>query len=108
MDDEDTEVAVHCVESGEDVPAKTRMERVYAILVGGVGADGVDVHGDGHGNETSTGHGGDPRRTRTRSLQGRAVAFANRVNALALRIAGLPAFRQRQEDVFKVLSGVGA
>ncbi|KAF5327568.1 hypothetical protein D9619_003921 [Psilocybe cf. subviscida] len=107
MDDEDTEVAVHCVENGEDIPAKTRMERVYGILVGGVGTDGMAGEGEDDDHERGAGYGGDPRRTRTKSLQGRAVAFANRVNALALRIAGLPAFRQRQEDVFKVLSGVG-
>lgn len=40
-------------------------------------------------------------------MQRHKVASANPVNALVLRIAGLPALRQRQGDVFKVLSGVG-
>ena len=46
------------------------------------------------------------RRRRT-STEGRAVAFANRINALALGMTKLRAFRERQEMVFKVLAGVG-
>jgi len=43
-----------------------------------------------------------------RSVEGRAVAFANRVNELALRMTRLKQFRDRQEDVFKVLGGIGS
>lgn len=43
-----------------------------------------------------------------RSAEGRAVGFANRINALALGMTKLRAFKERQNDVFKVLAGVGA
>ncbi|KAH9037336.1 hypothetical protein EDB84DRAFT_1587946 [Lactarius hengduanensis] len=42
-----------------------------------------------------------------RSAEGRAVAFANRVNALALSMTRLPQFRERQAEVFRVLAAVG-
>ncbi|PSR71212.1 hypothetical protein PHLCEN_2v12866 [Hermanssonia centrifuga] len=45
-------------------------------------------------------------RRRTTSTENRAVAFANRINALALGMTKLRAFRERQEAVFKVLVGV--
>jgi hypothetical protein len=43
-----------------------------------------------------------------RSVEGRAVAFTNRVNALALGLTRLKAFKERQRDVFKVLAGIGS
>ncbi|TFK71928.1 hypothetical protein BDN72DRAFT_957657 [Pluteus cervinus] len=43
---------------------------------------------------------------RGRSIEGRSVAFANRVNALSLSLTKLRAFRDRQGDVFKVLMSV--
>ncbi|KAJ7905739.1 hypothetical protein B0H14DRAFT_3420895 [Mycena olivaceomarginata] len=43
-----------------------------------------------------------------RSVEGRAVSFTNRVNALSLGMTKLRAFRERQDDVFKVLAGIGA
>ena len=42
-----------------------------------------------------------------RSVEGRAVAFANGVNAVALGITRFPQFRERQAEVFKVLAAVG-
>jgi len=47
------------------------------------------------------------RRDGRRSTEGRAVAFANRVNALALAMTRLPQFKERQDEVFRVLAGVG-
>ena len=44
----------------------------------------------------------DPRR----SVEGRAIAFANRINSLALGMTKLRAFRERQEEVFRVLASV--
>ena len=81
-----------------------RHERVREILERGVGharrASDVGRGGDGEDE-------GAMRRRRT-STEGRAVAFANRINALALGMTGLRAFRERQEMVFKVLAGVGS
>ena len=42
-----------------------------------------------------------------RRAEGRAIAFANRVNALALGMTRVPQFRERQAEVFRVLSAVG-
>ena len=43
---------------------------------------------------------------RRRSVEGRAIILANRVNALALGMLKLRAFRDRQHEVFKILAGV--
>ncbi|KAG5645103.1 hypothetical protein DXG03_006917 [Asterophora parasitica] len=91
IEEEDNEAAVRAVERGEDVPL-SRLERVSRMLEGGVGyAEGRVEEEEGR-----------------RSVSGRAVAFANRVNALSLGMTRLRAFRERQEDVFKVLAGIGA
>ncbi|KAI0035375.1 hypothetical protein K488DRAFT_43367 [Vararia minispora EC-137] len=87
IEEQDTEEAMRRAAAGEDVPAP-RLERVRAMLERGAGHD-VAERGGG-----------------CQSVEGRAVAFANRVNALALNMTRLPAFRERQEEVFKVLSGV--
>jgi len=90
MEEEDTMEAVRLVSEGREGDVRPpRLERVRLLLERGAG------HDAGRGN------GG------RRSTEGRAVAFANRVNALALSITRLPQFRQRQDDVFRVLAGVG-
>jgi hypothetical protein len=90
MEEEDTMEAVRLVSEGREGDVRApRLERTRLLLERGVG------HDAGRGN------GG------RRSTEGRAVAFANRVNALALSITRLPQFRQRQDDVFRVLAGVG-
>ena len=43
-----------------------------------------------------------------RSVEGRAVSFANRINSLSLGMTRLKAFRERQEFVFKILAGIGS
>ena len=48
------------------------------------------------------------RRGGRRSVEGRAVAFANKVNALGLALTKLKPFKERQEYVFKVLGGIGS
>ena len=45
---------------------------------------------------------GSPRR----SLSGTTIQIANRINALALRLMQLPAFREKQAELFKTLQGV--
>ena len=84
IEEEDTMEAIRLVqEDREGEVAVPRLER---------GA-GYDVDGGGNG-----GH---------QSMEGRAVAFANRMNALALAMMRLPQFKERQDEVFKVLAGVG-
>ncbi|KAG6897065.1 hypothetical protein C0993_007808, partial [Termitomyces sp. T159_Od127] len=85
IQEEDTQAAVWFLQRGEEVPS-LRMERVRRILLEGVWEGG---------------------RSR-RSVQGKTVAFANRINALSLGMTRLRAFRERQGEVFKVLAGVGS
>ncbi len=89
--EEDTEIAIRLAQEGEEVPL-TRLDRVGIILEEGIG------------NERERREAKEGRR----SVQGRAVAFANRINALSLGMTKLKAFRERQEDVFKVLTGIGS
>jgi hypothetical protein len=87
VEEEDNESAMRLAERGESIPA-TRMERVRVMLEGGIGADVGDVDG-------------------RRSVEGRAVAFVNRINALSLGLTRLKAFRERQDEVFRVLKSIG-
>lgn len=89
VEEEDTEEAMKLAQAGKDIPPP-RMERMKLMLEEGVGHDARQ--------------GSDGRR----SVEGRAVAFANRVNALALGMTRLKAFRERQKDVFKILAGIGS
>ncbi|ETW83467.1 hypothetical protein HETIRDRAFT_433935 [Heterobasidion irregulare TC 32-1] len=100
----DTEEALRRAARGEEVPPP-RLERVRAMLERGVGACEGRRHGEGEG-EGGAGTGGSA--SGRRSVEGRAVAFANRVNGLALGLTRLRAFRERQDEVFAVLAGVGA
>ncbi|KAI0707673.1 hypothetical protein C8Q76DRAFT_128200 [Earliella scabrosa] len=102
MEEADSTATVAALQRGEEPPVP-RLERVYEILERGVGhAHRASDVGRETGDEV-----GDLRRRRT-STEGRAVAFANRINGLALGMTKLQAFRQRQEMVFKVLAGVGS
>jgi hypothetical protein len=90
IEEEDTMEVIRLVQEGrEGEVAVPRLERARLLLERGAG---YDVDG---------GNGG------RRSAEGRAVAFANRVNALALAMTRLPQFKERQDEVFKVLAGVG-
>lgn len=86
IEEEDTMMAIRLVQEGRDGEvAVPRLERARLLLERGVGYD-VD--------------------SGRQSAEGRAVAFANRVNALALAMTRLPQFKERQDEVFRVLSGV--
>ncbi|KAM6490147.1 hypothetical protein JOM56_014339 [Amanita muscaria] len=85
----DNNSAMECASRGEEMPDPV-MDRVKVILELGVG------------HEREGGRGG-----RT-SFEGRAVTFANRINALSLAMTKLRAFRERQEQVFKILAGIGS
>ena len=91
IEEEDTMEAVRLVQEGCNEVPVPRLERARLLLERGAGYD-VGERGGSCGR---------------RSAEGRAVAFANRVNALALAMTRLPQFRERQDDVFKVLAGVG-
>ncbi|KAM5539206.1 hypothetical protein V8D89_007079 [Ganoderma adspersum] len=99
MEEEDSAATVRALQRGDAEMPVPRHERVREILERGVGhvRRASDLGGEDEGAM---------RRRRT-STEGRAVAFANRINALALGMTGLRAFRERQETVFKVLAGVG-
>ncbi|VDB83987.1 unnamed protein product [Peniophora sp. CBMAI 1063] len=88
MEEQDTEEAMRRAAAGEDIPPP-RLERVKTML----------EHGVAYERQGAVGR---------ESPEGRAVAFANRINALAIRMTELPAFRQRQNEVFNVLKGVAS
>ncbi|PBK76040.1 hypothetical protein ARMSODRAFT_950413 [Armillaria solidipes] len=91
LEAEDDRIAMQYAQQGRDIPAP-RMERVRKILEEGVG------YSDRHRDEENG----------RRSVEGKAVAFANRINALSLGMTRLKAFRERQEYVFTVLAGIGS
>lgn len=92
---EDNSDAIEIISRGGE-PPEPRMERTRQVLENGVG-----YNRRRRGSE-------DDRNASRRSLQGRAVTLANRINALALSMTRLKAFRDRQNDVFSVLAGLGA
>ncbi|KAH9927451.1 uncharacterized protein BXZ73DRAFT_48924 [Epithele typhae] len=102
MEERDSEATVEALSAGEAPPAP-RLERVYEILERGIGY----AHREEDVGRRSQ-DGSEQMRRRRGSTEGRAVAFANRINALALGMTKLQAFKQRQDMVFKVLAGVGS
>ncbi|KAF7304967.1 hypothetical protein MKEN_01211400 [Mycena kentingensis (nom. inval.)] len=90
IEEDDNEVAMKCAQRGKPIPP-TRMDRVRLMLEKGVGYA----------------HTRDESEQGRRSVEGRAVSFTNRINALSLGLTRLKAFKERQADVFKVLSGIG-
>ena len=95
MDEEDNQHAMKLAQQGrsDDIPPLTRLDRVRLMWEKGVGYENDDDDGVGSGR---------------RSVEGRAVTFANKVNALGLALTRLKPFRERQEYVFKVLGGIGS
>ncbi|KAK1235063.1 hypothetical protein PQX77_001728 [Marasmius sp. AFHP31] len=94
LEEEDTRTALEFAQRGDgtgELPP-TRMDRARSMLENGVGCE---------------------QRTREeeagrRSPAGRAVSFVNRINGLSLAMTTLKAFRERQDQVFKVLAGIGS
>jgi hypothetical protein len=92
---EDDADAIEIISKG-GVPPEPRIERTKKVLENGVGY-----------NRRRSRGGEDPNSNRL-SVRGRAVTLANRINALALGMTRLKAFRDRQNDVFTVLAGLGS
>lgn len=88
---EDDADAIKIISKG-GMPLEPRMERTKQVIENGVGYC-----------SRRSGDGGNRR-----SLEGRALTLANRINALALGMTRLKAFRDRQNDVFIVLAGLGS
>ena len=91
ISEEDDEHAMQLLAEGRDeelAASVTRMDRLKRMLERGVGAE-----------EAESPNG------RTMSLKGTTIQLANKINALALRMTQLPAFRERQTDIFKIVSG---
>lgn len=99
----DTEAAIEAAQRGEE-PGVTRLEHLERILQEGVGYDRSDACSSTC--ERPNGHGGCEHLVRRESVEGRTVAFSNRINALALNIAKIKTFRERQSEVFEILSAV--
>ncbi|KIK53977.1 hypothetical protein GYMLUDRAFT_49055 [Collybiopsis luxurians FD-317 M1] len=91
LQEADDATAMKYAARGQDIPTP-RMERVKQMLLEGVGCS--TQHRDGENGR--------------RSVEGRAVAFANRINGLSLGLTHLKAFKDRQDQVFKVLAGIGS
>lgn len=92
---EDNADAIKIISRGGE-PPEPRMERTKQVLESGVGYSRHRRDGE------------DDRDAGRRSVEGRAVTLANRINALALGMTRLKAFRDRQNDVFSVLAGLGS
>ena len=94
MDEEDNQHAMKLAQQGlsDDIPL-SRLDRVRLRLEKGVGYDDTNR---------------DDNRGGRRSVEGHAVAFANKVKAFGVALTKLKLFRERQGYVFKVLGGTNS
>ncbi|KIJ10799.1 hypothetical protein PAXINDRAFT_119347 [Paxillus involutus ATCC 200175] len=93
MRNKDTAAAVEAMQRGDEL-VEPRLDRVRKMLQEGVGYDLA------RSNAATAPCG------RKRSVEGRTVAFSNRINALALNISKIKTFQERQGEVFEILSAV--
>ncbi|TEB33422.1 hypothetical protein FA13DRAFT_1812620 [Coprinellus micaceus] len=102
IETEDTNLVVKMLAEGEERIPKPRLERVKKMLEFGIGIERDGVRRDSGDSVTIPGRVASeqekPSRTasereRRDSLQGRAVAFTNRISALALGLTSLRAFK---------------
>lgn len=89
--EEDDLQMAQCLQNDAEAP-EPRLDRVRKMLEGGVGYDRNQE---------------DDIDERRRSVEGRAVVFTNRINALGLGILQIKSFRERQAEVFNILGGIG-
>ena len=102
-EEEDNQRTIEALTQGQEPPAP-RVERVRRMLERGIASEhrrrrSKDDNDDEEDEleELDTGR---------RSIEGRAVALANRINALALGMTKLRPFRERQNEIFKILASV--
>ncbi|KDQ08726.1 hypothetical protein BOTBODRAFT_118235 [Botryobasidium botryosum FD-172 SS1] len=88
--EEDDQRLIRKLERGSTNIPEPRMERLRRMLERGVGYAAMEEA---------------ERTGRSASPEGTVMQLANRVNALALGMSKLAAFRERQDVVFKVLAG---
>jgi len=98
-EEEDDNDAIERVSRGEQ-PPEPRMERVRNVLEQGIGYDTRQRTASVTARRSSEDRG-------RRSIEGRAVTLANRINGLALGLTRLKAFKDRQNNVFTVLAAIG-
>lgn len=93
--EEDDQHAMELIAEGKDdelARSVTRIERLKIMLERGAGAEeAVSPDGENRGRV---------------SPNGTTIQLANRINALAIGLTGLAAFRERQNEVFSILAGV--
>jgi hypothetical protein len=90
--EEDDNHAMQLIAEGKDAELAsetTRMERLRLMLEHGAGAEEATTAGEGRVSPNGT-----------------TIQLANRINALAMGLTNLSAFRERQNDVFSILAGV--
>ncbi|KAF8880610.1 hypothetical protein CPB85DRAFT_1340958 [Mucidula mucida] len=87
--EDDDDAAVNALTHGKALPEPT-MERIRDLLVYG-------ARGRRNSNDSA----------RSPSPEGKTLSFANRISALSLGMTRLRAFRERQEEIFSILRGVG-
>ncbi|KAL5486324.1 hypothetical protein ACEPAI_7370 [Sanghuangporus weigelae] len=107
-EEEDTAIALEVLSTDSDavLPAP-RMERVRRILERGVGAEHRRRrHSSESATSTDEEDAEEGEENRRRSIEGRAITLTNRINALALGMLKLRAFRDRQREIFKILASV--
>ncbi|KAF5362723.1 hypothetical protein D9758_011735 [Tetrapyrgos nigripes] len=116
MSDDDDERAVKAMQQGleADEMPEPRMQVVKRILEEGVGGvQSVQSLARGKSDtpstqtQTQTQTQRRHKHKRTPSPSNKTLTFANRINALALGMVGLKGFRERQGEVFSVLSAAG-
>ncbi|QRV89326.1 hypothetical protein RhiJN_17344 [Ceratobasidium sp. AG-Ba] len=112
LSEEDDRRAMHLAERGLDIP-EPRIDRLKRTLRTGVAEQRLEERAVRRNTRRERGRSPAPgSRSDEDSDEGRrspsssTVRFANRINELALRMTALPAFRERQQEVFAILKGV--
>ncbi|KAG8883367.1 hypothetical protein FRB98_003139 [Tulasnella sp. 332] len=121
LEEADDARAMELLTESDDPLPEPRMDRVRKMLVKGVARGWEELQSDGAlsddeadamvgaGSESQRRREGGQRTRgsgRAQSPAGTALELTNRINALALGMTRLPAFRERQNAIFKVLAGV--
>lgn len=102
-EEEDNQLAIEAITQGKDLPAP-RVDRVRRMLERGIGSEHRRQRSmNDDGDDDMDPFQGDSGR---RSIEGRAISLANRINALALGMTKLKPFRERQNEIFKILANV--